>query len=110
MALRAGRDRRALRCGARQVACRAPELPLSGRVRARRCREALAERFEVVTKPGQSGLVSFRPAGDPEETVARLYARDVVVRAIPGKDLIRVSCGYWTSEEDVERLLAGLAS
>ncbi|HEV8602944.1 MAG TPA: aminotransferase class V-fold PLP-dependent enzyme [Gaiellaceae bacterium] len=75
-----------------------------------RCREALAERFEVVTKPGQSGLVSFRPAGDPEETVARLYAQDVVVRAIPGKDLIRVSCGYWTSEEDVERLLAGLAS
>jgi selenocysteine lyase/cysteine desulfurase len=72
------------------------------------CVEALRERFEVVTKPGQAGLVSFRPEGDPVETVERLRARDVIVRELPGRNLIRVSCGYWTSESDLERLLGGL--
>jgi L-cysteine/cystine lyase len=72
------------------------------------CREALAQRFEVVTKPGQAGLVSFRPEADPVETVERLRERDVVVRELPGRNLIRVSCGYWTSESDLERLLGGL--
>jgi L-cysteine/cystine lyase len=76
---------------------------------AARCRDALAERFEVVTKPDQAGLVSFRPDGDPAELVARLRDQGVIVREIPGRDLIRVSCGYWTSEEDIDRLLGGLA-
>jgi len=62
----------------------------------------------VVTAPGQATLVSFRPAGDPAETVQRLADRGVVVREIPGSGLIRVSCGYWTSDDDVDRLLAGL--
>ena len=75
---------------------------------AEACREALAERFEVVTKPGQAGLVSFRPEGDPVETVERLRALDVIVRELPGRNLIRVSCGYWTSESDLARLLGGL--
>jgi selenocysteine lyase/cysteine desulfurase len=52
--------------------------------------------------------VSFRPEGDPVEIVERLRARGVIVREIPGKNLIRVSCGYWTSDEDLERLLGGL--
>ena len=72
------------------------------------CRRALADRFEVITKPNQAGLVSFRPEGDPVETVQRLRAQDVIVRELPGRNLIRVSCGYWTSEQDVERLLAAL--
>ena len=76
---------------------------------AGRCREALAERFEVVTEPGQAGLVTFRPNGDAEEAVARLRDQGVIVREIPGEGVIRVSCGYWTNEGDVERLLAGLS-
>ena len=72
------------------------------------CRERLAERFEVVTGPGQAGLVSFRPEGDPTELVAGLRAQGVVVREIPRRGLVRVSCGYWTSEEDLDRLLAAL--
>jgi L-cysteine/cystine lyase len=75
---------------------------------AGRCSELLAERFEVTTKPGQAGLVTFRPVGDPAEVVARLREQGVIVRDIPGRDLIRVSCGWWTSEEDLERLLRGL--
>jgi L-cysteine/cystine lyase len=73
------------------------------------CRSALAERFDVVTKPDQAGLVSFRPQGDPVETVERLREQDVIVRELPGRNLIRVSCGYWTSEGDLARLLGGLA-
>ena len=72
------------------------------------CSSALAERFDVITNPEQAGLVSFRPVGDPVETVERLRAHDVIVRELPGRNLIRVSCGYWTSEQDVARLLAAL--
>lgn len=72
------------------------------------CRDRLAERFEVVTAPGQAGLVSFRPGEDPEEVSARLYEAGVVVRFLPGTDLVRVSCGWWNNEGDLERLLAAL--
>ena len=76
---------------------------------AARCRAALAERFEIVTKPDQAGLVTFRPEGDSTELVTRLRNQGVIVREIPGRNLIRVSCGYWTSEEDIDRLLGALA-
>jgi L-cysteine/cystine lyase len=72
------------------------------------CHEGLSERFDVVTRPGQAGLVSFRPDGDPEEVTARLYEAGVVVRFLPGRDLVRVSCGWWTNEDDLERLFAAL--
>jgi L-cysteine/cystine lyase len=73
------------------------------------CRTALEERFEVLTKPDQAGLVTFRPTSDPTELVARLREQGVIVRELPGRNLIRVSCGYWTSDDDLERLLDGLA-
>jgi L-cysteine/cystine lyase len=76
---------------------------------AAKCRTALEERFEVVTKPDQAGLVTFRPTSDPTELVAKLRGSGVIVRELPGRNLIRVSCGYWTSDEDLERLLGGLA-
>lgn len=75
---------------------------------AARCRELLAERFEVTTEPGQATLVSFRPAGDPAEVAARAFAQGVVLRDLPGTGWLRVSCGYWTSDEDLERLLAAV--
>jgi L-cysteine/cystine lyase len=75
---------------------------------AARCRALLAERYEVVTAPGQATLVSFRPAGDAAEAAARLYQRGVLVRDLPGTGCLRVSVGYWTSDGDLERLLEGL--
>lgn len=75
---------------------------------SRLCRSALSERFEVVSPPGQGTLVSWHSEGDPTKTVKRLFERGVVVRDIPGRNLIRVSCGWWTSEEDLERLLEAL--
>jgi len=40
---------------------------------------------------GHSTLVSFRPPGDPTELVAALEERGVIVRELPGRNLVRVS-------------------
>ncbi|HEU0304938.1 MAG TPA: aminotransferase class V-fold PLP-dependent enzyme [Gaiellaceae bacterium] len=81
----------------------------AARAVAGRCRELLAEGFEVVTGPGQATLVTFRPRGDAKEAVARLYDAGVVVREIPGTGWVRVSCGYWNTEEHIGRLADTLA-
>jgi L-cysteine/cystine lyase len=75
---------------------------------ADRCRELLSQRFEVVTEPNQATLVSFRPDGDAAEVAAQAYERGVVIRDLPGTGLLRASCGYWTSDADLERLLEAL--
>ena len=74
-----------------------------------RCREALAQQHEVVSEPGQATLVSFVSARDAAEDALRLYERGVVVRDLPGTGWLRASCGWWTSDDDLERLVAGLA-
>jgi L-cysteine/cystine lyase len=74
-----------------------------------RCRELLAPLVDVVTPAGHSTLVSFRPPGEPTELVQALAERDVIVREIPGTNLVRASCGWWTSEDDLRRLAAGLS-
>jgi L-cysteine/cystine lyase len=74
-----------------------------------RCRDALGARFEVVGEPEQGTLVSVVPPGDPAETAAKLYERRVVVRDLPGTGWLRASCGWWTSEDDIDRLVIGLA-
>jgi L-cysteine/cystine lyase len=73
------------------------------------CAELLRQQVDVVTPPGHSTLVSFRPTGDPTELVARLESRGVIMRELPGRNLVRVSCGWWTSAGDLERLADGLA-
>jgi L-cysteine/cystine lyase len=75
---------------------------------AARCAELLAPHVDVVTPPGHSTLVSFRPNGDPTELVASLGEAGVVVRELPGRNLVRASCGWWTSEDDVGRLAEGI--
>ncbi len=76
---------------------------------ARRCRQLLAPL--VAVEPGDATLVAFRPDGEePAGVVARLAQAGVVVREIPRAAVVRVSCGYWTSEGDLERLVAALAA
>ena len=73
------------------------------------CRRRLGETgYEIVTAPGQAGLISFNPGGDAAEAAARLFEAGVIVRDLPGTGWLRASCGWWTSEDDVERLLKGL--
>jgi L-cysteine/cystine lyase len=74
----------------------------------KRCRELLSERFDVITQPGQGTLVTFVPTDDSAETVARLFEASVVVRDIPETGWVRVSCGYWNTEEHLQRLLDAL--
>jgi L-cysteine/cystine lyase len=69
---------------------------------AARCAELLAHHVEVVTPPGHSTLVSFRPPGDPTALVAALDER------VPDRELVRASCGWWTNDDDLARLLAGV--
>jgi L-cysteine/cystine lyase len=73
-----------------------------------RCWARLAERFRVVTAPGQATLVSFAAEGDAAEAAGRLYEQGIVVRDMPGTGWLRVSCGWWTSDGDLERLLEAL--
>ena len=77
---------------------------------AARCRELLAPLADVVTPQGGSTLVSFRPPRDPAELVARLSGRGVIVRELLGRNLVRASCGWWTSDDDLRRLADGVAS
>ena len=74
-----------------------------------RCYTQLAERFQVVTAPGQSNLVSFVAGENAAATAARLFEQGVVIRDLPGtEEWLRVSCGWWTSDGDVDRLLRSL--
>jgi L-cysteine/cystine lyase len=73
---------------------------------AARCRELLAPLVDVV--PADATLVAFH-AEDPPALVATLFDAGVVVRDLPGTGLVRVSCGWWTNDDDLERLVAGLS-
>jgi L-cysteine/cystine lyase len=77
---------------------------------AARCRDLLAGHVETV--PGGATLVSFRPppGEEADATAKRLEGLRVSVRDVPGRGLVRASCGWWTSEDDLERLVAALAA
>jgi L-cysteine/cystine lyase len=77
---------------------------------AAHCRTVLAQQFELVGDPPQGTLVSFVGPGDPAEDAIRLYSRGVVIRDLPGTGRLRASCGWWTNEEDVERLASELSA
>jgi selenocysteine lyase/cysteine desulfurase len=84
-----------------------PERFDHARAMAERCRELLAARGPVATEPGQATLVSW-PAGEPELVAAKLAEAGVVVRDLPGTGWVRASCGFWTSEDDLERLIRAI--
>jgi L-cysteine/cystine lyase len=75
---------------------------------SRTFREALARRFEMATPPDQSTLLSFDPGRDSTAVQESLARQGVVVRTVPTTNWLRVSVGFWNSEEDLERLLHGL--
>jgi L-cysteine/cystine lyase len=74
------------------------------------CRRSLGDSYELIGEPAQGTLVSFVPPGNPVETAAQLYARGVVVRDLPGTGWVRASCGWWTNEDDIDRLVAGVSA
>jgi L-cysteine/cystine lyase len=77
---------------------------------AERCRERLLDAgYDVATESGHANLVSWRWDGDPRPVAEGLYEQGVVIRDLPGTGLLRASCGYWTSNDDLDRLIDGLA-
>ncbi len=73
-----------------------------------RCIELLGERVDVVTEPGHATLVSFRANEPAEAVVARLAKAGVHVREIPELGWVRASLGFWTSDDELDQLVAGL--
>ena len=103
-------DRHSRRLGARRPSTCSPRPagPRSTRRRSRsraRWPRGSRERGLEVAPRGDSTLVSWRDP-DPEARVKTMAEGGVVVRHLPGSGLVRASVGAWSSEEDLERLLA----
>ena len=77
---------------------------------AERCRELLAEAGADVIEPEERAtLVSWRAAVEESAAVVtRLAEAGVIVRDLAGRGLVRASVGWWTSDDDLERLVAAL--
>jgi L-cysteine/cystine lyase len=64
---------------------------------------------DVVVPHERATLVSWRaPVDETAGIVARLAEAGVIVRDLPGRGLVRASVGWWTSDGDLERLVAAL--
>jgi L-cysteine/cystine lyase len=77
---------------------------------AERFRARLAEAgCDIVVPDDRATLVSWRvPVDESAAIVARLAEADVIVRDLPGRGLVRASVGWWSSDQDLERLVAAL--
>ena len=65
----------------------------------------LRDRGLQVTPRGDSTLVAWHSA-DAEAEVERLAAEGILVRSIPAQQMVRASVGAWSSEEELQRLVA----
>jgi selenocysteine lyase/cysteine desulfurase len=64
---------------------------------------------DVVVPQDRATLVSWRaPAAESATIVEGLAEAGVIVRDLPGRGLVRASVGWWTNDDDLERLLAAL--
>lgn len=79
---------------------------------AARCRALLEgiEGVDVLTPPGRhAGLLHFTVAGwDPAAVDEELLRRDVLIRGIQEPACLRVSTGFYNSEDDLQALAQGL--
>jgi L-cysteine/cystine lyase len=73
-----------------------------------RCRALLSDRVELVTPPDQATLVTW-VSGDAAAESRRLAEHGVIVRNLPNLPWVRASVGFWTSDDDLERLASALA-
>jgi L-cysteine/cystine lyase len=64
----------------------------------------------ILTPPGsQAGLVTFTIDGlDPAKTMLKLGSNGIILRFIRHPYALRVSTGFYNSEEDIDRLVATL--
>ena len=72
------------------------------------CRQMLAAIGEEVVSPEERATIVSWRSGEPAAVVARLEFEGVMVREIPKTGLVRASIGWWTNDDDLERLANGL--
>jgi len=78
---------------------------------AERCRAWLLEAGCDVVVQERATLISWRvPVENSAEIAKRLADARVIVRDLPGRGLVRASVGWWTNDDDIERLVAALGS
>jgi L-cysteine/cystine lyase len=69
--------------------------------------DALREHGRELLARDRTTLVTWREP-DAAATVERLAAAGVVVRSLPGEDLLRASFGAWNNADDLDRLFSAL--
>jgi L-cysteine/cystine lyase len=69
--------------------------------------DRLAASGRVVAPRGRTTLVSWSDP-TPAATSERLARAGVIIRDLPGTDLLRASVGAWNDEADLDRLMGGL--
>jgi selenocysteine lyase/cysteine desulfurase len=74
---------------------------------AAKAADALAAADRELLPRDRTTLVTWREPDAPA-AVEQLAAAGVIVRSIPGEDLLRASFGGWNSDDDLDRLLAAL--
>jgi L-cysteine/cystine lyase len=81
---------------------------------ARYCRRQAGQlaSADVLTPPADmAGLVAFRLEGaEPERCVEALAQRGITIRAIPDNGSLRISCGFFNTEADIDTALGALAN
>jgi L-cysteine/cystine lyase len=81
------------------------------RTMTQRCREVLADLPSVTvhSPAGHIGLTAFSVAGcEPEASAAALVQRGVVIRSLHHSEGLRVSTGFFTDDNELDRLRDGL--
>lgn len=76
------------------------------------CRKGLEsiEGVEIITPRGdQAGLINFTfPAWDPQAVVEELADRGLLIRSVSRPACLRVSNGFYNTEEEIDSLVAAL--
>jgi L-cysteine/cystine lyase len=80
---------------------------------AHRAADLLAgiDRVTLLTpRDRMAGLVSFQIAGwEPEQAMEELAARTYcIIRTLPPVDALRISVGFWTTEDEIDRFIDGV--
>lgn len=72
---------------------------------------ASIEGVELLTpRDRMAGLLTFRIAGwDPQAALDELQARTfVIARTLPPVNALRISIGFWTTEDELDKFMAGV--